>query len=70
MPYDKIIITAACPSLPNPLVSQLKENGIIIAPVGSLFGQSMIKGKKIKNELKTENLGSFIFVPLKGKYGY
>src|SRR3989338_2083891 len=69
-PYDKIMLTAACPSLPKQCIEQLKENGIIIAPVGSLFSQDMIKGKKVKGNLETENLGSFMFVPLKGKYGY
>ncbi len=69
-PYNKIIITAACPRIPKPIIGQLKENGIVIAPVGSMFGQSMIRGRKIKGELRTQNLGSFIFVPLKGEYGY
>ena len=69
-PYNKIMLTAACPSLPKQCIEQLKENGIIIAPVGSLFSQDMIKGRKIKGSLETENLGKFMFVPLKGKYGY
>lgn len=69
-PYDKIIMTAACPQIPKPLIEQLKEGGIIIAPVGPLDEQEMIKGKKIKGELKTESLGCFRFVPLTGKYGY
>ena len=69
-PYDKIMLTAACPSLPKKCIEQLKENGIIIAPVGSLFSQDMIRGKKLKGILETENLGNFMFVPLKGKYGY
>lgn len=69
-PYDRIIVTAACPGIPKPLVEQLKEKGIIIAPVGSLFGQDMVKGIKIKGKLETKNLGSFVFVPLKGKHGY
>ncbi len=69
-PFDRIIITAACPGIPKPLVDQLKESGLIIAPVGSLFGQDMIKGIKHKGKLETENLGSFVFVPLKGRYGY
>ena len=69
-PYDKIMVTAACPRIPQPLIDQLKEGGIIIAPVGSLFGQSMIKARKIKGKLHTQNLGGFIFVPLKGEYGY
>ena len=69
-PYDKIIVTAACPKMPLPLIEQLKQNGIIIAPVAYFLGQKMIKGIKKGKELKTESLGSFMFVPLKGKYGY
>ncbi len=69
-PYDKIIITAACPKIPNPLIKQLKEGGIIVAPVGNMNEQVMIKVRKIKGKLVEENLGNFMFVPLKGKYGY
>lgn len=70
-PYDRIIVTAACPEIPKPLIDQLKENGIIVAPVGSLvFGQKMIKCIKKKGYLETVNLGDFVFVPLKGEYGY
>ena len=70
-PYDKIIVTAACPTIPKPLLDQLKEGGILIAPVGSLYyGQNMIKITKKANKLQEENLGSFVFVPLKGKHGY
>ena len=69
-PYNKIMITAACPSIPEPLVKQLKNNGIILAPVGGFFDQRMIKGIKIKGKLETHSLGYFRFVPLKGKYGY
>ena len=69
-PYDKIIITAACPEIPKPLIKQLKEGGIIVAPVGNMNEQFMIKGVKKNNKLIEENLGQFMFVPLKGKYGY
>jgi len=69
-PYDKIIVTAACPKIPEPLIEQLKEGGIIVAPVGAWFGQKMIKARKVKGKLVKENLGYFMFVPLKGKYGY
>ena len=69
-PYDKIIVTAACPKIPEPLVGQLKENGIIVAPVGPMFGQQMVKAVKQDGKLKKESLGMFMFVPLKGKYGY
>ena len=69
-PYDKIIVTAACPELPKELIKQLKIRGILVAPIGSKFSQQMYKITKLKNKLKIENLGNFIFVPLKGKYGY
>ncbi len=69
-PYDAIIVTAACPSIPEPLIGQLKDGGRLIAPVQSLLGQSMIKITKSGKETTEENLGSFMFVPLKGKYGF
>lgn len=69
-PYDKIIVTAACPSIPEPLIGQLKENGIMIAPIGDFYGQKMIKGVKKRSKLESVELGDFSFVPLKGEYGY
>ena len=69
-PYDKIIITAACPKIPKQLISQLKENGRIVAPVGDLNEQVIIKARKKDGKLIEENLGQFMFVPLKGKYVY
>ena len=69
-PYDRIIVTAASPEIPNPLIRQLKENGIIIVPVGNLVEQMMIKGIKKGNKLIQEEIGQFMFVPLKGKYGH
>jgi len=69
-PYDKIIITAACPAIPQPLIDQLKEGGIIIAPVGDFESQILVKGIKTKTGLDLEFLGQFAFVPLKGKYGF
>ncbi|RLE43245.1 hypothetical protein DRJ16_04000 [Candidatus Woesearchaeota archaeon] len=68
-PYDRIIVTAACPSVPKPLVEQLKVGGKLIAPVGSCAEQRMIKVIKRKNRIEKKELGYFVFVPLKGKYG-
>ncbi len=68
-PYDKIIITAACTEIPLPLLEQLDENGLIIAPVGDL-SQSMILLKKISGEIvEIKNESNYIFVPLLGKFG-
>ena len=69
-PYDKIIITAACPTIPQQLIDQLKEGGIILAPVGDLQSQTMIRGIKNAGRLELDFLGDFMFVPMKGKYGF
>lgn len=67
-PYDKIIVTATCPEIPKKLLEQLKFNGILVVPVGK-FSQEMLVIKKEK-QLQIKNLGSFVFVPLRGKYGF
>jgi len=67
---DRIIITAACPEIPKPLVEQLSMDGLLVAPIGE-FRQSMVLLKKTKDgikELKRE-LG-YVFLPLKGKFGF
>ncbi len=63
-PFDKIIITAACSEIPEILLKQLKNNGILVAPVGSEFSQSMMIIKKKDRKIIKEDLGDFIFVPL------
>ncbi|MBS3146289.1 protein-L-isoaspartate(D-aspartate) O-methyltransferase [Candidatus Woesearchaeota archaeon] len=68
-PYDRIIVTAACPEIPIVLIDQLNNNGILLAPVGR-YTQDMIKVKKLGNKLVKMSLGKFVFVELKGKYGF
>lgn len=70
-PYDRILVTAAAPNVPSPLVDQLKPNGIMLIPVGnvSMF-QNLIKViKEPDGKVKHENLGGVAFVPLTGEYG-
>ncbi len=69
-PYNEIIITAASPEIPKHLIKQLKQDGILVVPVGPLYNQQMFKITKKKNEIKIENLGEFIFVPLRGRFGW
>ena len=68
--FDKIIITAACPRLPENLIKQLKVNGILVAPVDKGYCQEMLKVIKRRNKLDIKNLGDFVFVKLKGEFGY
>src|SRR3989344_4727969 len=64
-PFDKIIITAASEKVPDVLFKQLKDNGILIAPVGPPYLQNLMKYKKKKGKIESINLGNFMFVPLK-----
>jgi protein-L-isoaspartate(D-aspartate) O-methyltransferase len=70
-PYDRIIVTAACPKVLKVFVDQLKEGGKLVAPIGSLHLQKMTIVTKIKGEVKKEELpGYFVFVPLRGRHGF
>jgi protein-L-isoaspartate(D-aspartate) O-methyltransferase len=71
-PYDRILVTAAAPDIPNPLIEQLKPNGIMLIPVGSVhLFQSLIKiTKGVNGKTREENLGGVAFVPLTGRYGH
>ncbi|MEK6841510.1 MAG: protein-L-isoaspartate(D-aspartate) O-methyltransferase [Nanoarchaeota archaeon] len=69
-PYNKILVNAACPDFPEPLIKQLKDNGIIVGPIGGILGQEMVKGIKKGRKLERKILGGFIFVPLKGEFGW
>jgi protein-L-isoaspartate(D-aspartate) O-methyltransferase len=71
-PYDRILVTAASPKIPDPLVAQLKIGGKLVIPVGHIhYWQDLILVIKKKDEkIETKNLGSVAFVPLVGKYGW
>lgn len=67
-PYDRIIITAAAKEIPPDLLKQLKEGGILVAPLGERDMQTMTKIRKTKKKITKKEFGGFIFVPLTGKY--
>lgn len=70
-PFDKIIVTAAAPKIPETLLAQLKPGGMAIIPVGDLKLQKMILIKKsVENIITQKELGDFRFVPLIGKDGW
>lgn len=69
-PFDRIIITAAAPEIPQTLVDQLNDGGIIVAPVGSRYSQILLKGIKKKGSLITEESVPCVFVPLVGEKGW
>ena len=68
-PFDRIYITAATPEIPEPLIKQLKDDGILIAPVGKGV-QTLVKLRKRGKKIEIENLMGCVFVPLVGRYGF
>jgi protein-L-isoaspartate(D-aspartate) O-methyltransferase len=68
-PFDKILITAGAPFIPEELKKQLKTGGILVAPIGGSNVQIMkTLIKKSETEFEEIDFGHFIFVPLlKGK---
>ena len=70
-PFDAILVTAGGRELPAPFVDQLAPGGRIVIPIGrTLSGQSMFRYTKVGEELRSEDLGSFSFVPLIGRHGW
>jgi protein-L-isoaspartate(D-aspartate) O-methyltransferase len=69
-PFDRIIITAGTPGIPNPLIEQLSEGGIIVAPVGDRFSQQLLKVRKSKGKLLEDYHTPCVFVPLIGEHGW
>ncbi len=69
-PFDAIIVTAASPQIPPPLIEQLAEGGRIVIPVGDAFSQMLVKGVKKGGLLHTKNLEPVRFVKLIGAYGF
>lgn len=69
-PFDKIIVTAGAPVVPQTLIDQLNENGILVIPVGDREKQVMLKLTKRKNKIEKEEYDYFAFVPLLGESGW
>jgi len=69
-PFDRIIITAGSPEIPEPLLEQLADGGIIVIPVGGLYSQQLLKYRKSGNNPVKEYHTPCVFVPLIGQYGW
>jgi protein-L-isoaspartate(D-aspartate) O-methyltransferase len=69
-PYEGIIITAATPAVPGPLIEQLAEGGRLVAPVGGRDIQELIRLRKKDGSTTEEHHGGVRFVPLIGECGW
>ncbi len=62
-PYDRIIVTCGAPEVPLALLAQLKDEGMLVIPVG-IENQVMKRYTRRGNELEEESYGDFKFVPM------
>ena len=69
-PFDRILVAAAGPSVPPPLIDQLGEGGRLVAPVGDAESQALTLVERRAGEVRTRALGDCRFVPLVGKYAW
>jgi protein-L-isoaspartate(D-aspartate) O-methyltransferase len=69
-PFDAIIVTAASPDIPGPLLEQLKEGGRMVVPVGERYSQVLMKVVKTASGVLRSVGIPCIFVPLIGNHGW
>ncbi len=69
-PYEGIVVTAAAPRIPPPLLEQLAEGGRLVIPVGDERQQELWQVRKQKANISTRVVNYCRFVPLIGRYGW
>ncbi|MFN2130119.1 MAG: protein-L-isoaspartate(D-aspartate) O-methyltransferase [Anaerolineae bacterium] len=69
-PYDAIMVTAASPEVPAPLLQQLADGGRLVAPVGPRHTQQLVRVRREGEEFRREDLLGVAFVPLIGEHGW
>ena len=68
--FKRILVTAAAPQIPPPLLDQLDEGGCMVIPVGPRWHQLLLAVRKKEGRALREPITYCIFVALRGKYGY
>jgi protein-L-isoaspartate(D-aspartate) O-methyltransferase len=69
-PFDAIIITAAAPEVPQPLIAQLADGAPLVAPIGPAGYQELVRLTKQGEGTQVEHLVPVAFVPLVGEHGW
>jgi len=69
-PFDRIVATGSLPKLPEGLAAQLRESGIFVGPIGSLYNQELVRIVYHSRRADREDLGPCRFVPLIGAGGW
>ena len=69
-PFDRIIVAAAAPEIPEPLLQQLSRTGKMVIPVGSGPTQRLARVTRVGTRTQIEDCGGAEFVPLVGRFGW
>jgi len=69
-PFERVIVTAAAPDVPEPLFEQMREGGIMVIPIGGRYEQELVTVRKERGKSSKEYLGGCRFVPLLGERGF
>jgi protein-L-isoaspartate(D-aspartate) O-methyltransferase len=69
-PFDAILVTAAAPEPPEPLLDQLSDGGRLVVPVGALDSQVLWVAERVGDRTRVTELQGACFVPLIGRHGW
>lgn len=69
-PFDRIIVAAAAPEVPEPLVQQMARTGRMVLPIGKGGNQRLARVTRVGTRIQIEDCGTAEFVPLVGKFGW
>jgi protein-L-isoaspartate(D-aspartate) O-methyltransferase len=69
-PYDAILVSAASPEVPAPLVEQLASGGSMVIPLGDRASQTLTVVERQGEEIRTRTVADVRFVPLVGEFGF
>jgi protein-L-isoaspartate(D-aspartate) O-methyltransferase len=69
-PFDAILVAAAAPAAPRPLLAQLADNGRMVVPVGDVENQELQLIHKTGDSFRVSTLDGCRFVPLVGAFGW
>jgi protein-L-isoaspartate(D-aspartate) O-methyltransferase len=69
-PYDAILVSAASPDIPTPLVEQLAPGGRMVIPLGDREAQTLTLVERTGDAVRTSTIGDVRFVPLVGEFGF
>jgi protein-L-isoaspartate(D-aspartate) O-methyltransferase len=70
-PYDRILVTAGAPKVPEPLLGQLAPGGALLIPEGTMQGQRLVLYKKSsRGDVRRKEGEDVAFVPLVGRHGW